>query len=991
VRHRVLCSAGRLLVWREAGVVSDRMVHGPVGREFSVVVCDGSPVIRDAIRSLLDVDGRFGLAGEAVGRASCLQSIRHARPDILIVDATVDQGGPELVRAVRQCSADTQILVHSTVTKRRCGLLLDAGADDLLPKNGRIGPLLDGLYRAVGRLEPCDEDSALTASPFDRGTPVARFPDVTSSPVPAGRAAVVSAFGSVVFTTTATSMIIIDDHLTIALVNPVMAGLLGAGTTSGRSVVDLFIEDPAAPGTGPLATFLLRAPTGAERLVVLAGETAPVVGYTLRVLAREVVAGTRLTLLKVGARTGGTGRLTEDLVASEWRLRQVVASIPGLSVLAFDHHLRVQIAAGEALRRGGFDGEAIVGRLLSDALPAASLNRLDEPFRAALAGRASNLSYRSPVDGRFFRLRVQPLVDRSGAVIGGLSMAQDTSADMAGMAQLEHLQRLGAVGGGWYDLLSGWTFDDHLLALLGVESNSDAALAFESITVCDEHGHRQGGFLASLTTGADRTAQGSFIDPRTGQVRHIFGTGHSVHEDDKLLHAVITVTDITVTVIEREKTQHARLAAAQARALLLRRVGDAFATGSMTLLELMHNVTDTAAAIGEGAVVRILTQDGLGIETQLISHPDPATKDSVEAFLEWNARALDRPSGSLHEPGERTDDVGETDRGSGTGSRPPADAPAAMRHHVLASIRHAGQALGFLMVFRADPEYPYESSDEDILQELANRLGAAVAQHRVHRVVEEHCRERRAIAEQLAELTVEQQELLEQLAEVGERERNLLAEAIHDDPMQLIVASILRMDSLQTRLPAAEAEELDKLAAMLQQSVEQLRTLVIALTPADLTDGIGIALRDLAGALFVGTTTAITLTDNPPGNIDPATATCIYRVLREALMNARKHANASTITISVNEDDDHIVTSLTDDGVGAAAFDAGPGHLGVATMHARARSAGGHLTIDSAPGAGTTITLTLPTKHSLESAARYATGSADLSPGRPAGAAVGRR
>ena len=55
------------------------------------------------------------------------------------------------------------------------------------------------------------------------------------------------------------------------------------------------------------------------------------------------------------------------------------------------------------------------------------------------------------------------------------------------------------------------------------------------------------------------------------------------------------------------------------------------------------------------------------------------------------------------------------------------------------------------------------------------------------------------------------------------------------------------------------------------------------------------------------------------------------------------------------------IARLTDDGVGATRLNAGPGHLGMATMRARAEADGGRLDVTSAPGAGTTVVLTLPT------------------------------
>lgn len=653
----------------------------------------------------------------------------------------------------------------------------------------------------------------------------------------------------------------------------------------------------------------------------------------------------------------------DDQAAGLWRYRQVVAGIPGLSVLAFDHQLRVQIAEGEALRRSGFDGAGMVGRLLDDALPAPALNRLRVPFEAALTGRTSNLCYRSPVDGRQFRLRVTPLYGRSGDVVGGVSLGQDSSADLARMAQLEHLERLGNVGGGWFDLASGWTFDPQLLRLLDVETDAEAEQVCARIQL---PGHAYGwlGFLGVLTTNGSASAQGSLVDAKTGQLRQLFGTGTSTRDgDDRLLHAVITVTDVTDSIDERERAQEARAAAAQARTLLIRRVSDVLATQDRTIPELTQSITDIAAtAIGDGALLRILTADGQGIETQLISHSLPAAVDRVRTFVEANSDFLGRPefrtpTGSgdswvhLGDPGPRR-------QHTGPGVRP--DTPPELRHVVVAPVRHIGRVVGYLMVFRADRDRPYEPGDDDLVQVLADRIGDAVVESRVQQVLEQQRSERRAIVEQLAEMTAEQHELLEQLADVAERERSVLAEAIHDDPLQLIVAAILRMDLLQVSLPKPQADELEQLAETLQESVEHLRTLIVALTPPDLSDGVGVALRELAEALFIGTDASVTLVETAQPNIVAPRGPFIYRVLREALMNARKHSQATAIAIRVVQEDASIIAMLSDNGVGATVFDAGPGHLGVATMHARARSAGGRLLIDSAPGAGTTVTLTLP-------------------------------
>jgi signal transduction histidine kinase len=76
----------------------------------------------------------------------------------------------------------------------------------------------------------------------------------------------------------------------------------------------------------------------------------------------------------------------------------------------------------------------------------------------------------------------------------------------------------------------------------------------------------------------------------------------------------------------------------------------------------------------------------------------------------------------------------------------------------------------------------------------------------------------------------------------------------------------------------------------------------------------------------------------------------VYRIFREALVNARKHANAANVTLSLDEHDTVFVLTLTDDGDGCESLDAGPGHLGMATM--RATSEDGELRVVSSPARG---------------------------------------
>ena len=215
----------------------------------------------------------------------------------------------------------------------------------------------------------------------------------------------------------------------------------------------------------------------------------------------------------------------------------------------------------------------------------------------------------------------------------------------------------------------------------------------------------------------------------------------------------------------------------------------------------------------------------------------------------------------------------------------------------------------------------------------------------------------------LIELKDRQRKLLDRLADIETRERSMLAEVIHDEPVQLIVAAILRVDSLGRRLSTTDGQELEQAASMLELAVDKLRNLiVIALTPPDLTEGLGVALGDLAAGIFSGTT-AFELVGESHVNLTDAANGTAYRVFREALINVRQHARSQHVTLQLDERNGMVEMMLIDDGVGSESLDAGRGHLGIATMRARADAEGGILRIDSTPGVGTTVTLSLPARN----------------------------
>ena len=95
----------------------------------------------------------------------------------------------------------------------------------------------------------------------------------------------------------------------------------------------------------------------------------------------------------------------------------------------------------------------------------------------------------------------------------------------------------------------------------------------------------------------------------------------------------------------------------------------------------------------------------------------------------------------------------------------------------------------------------------------------------------------------------------------------------------------------------------------------------------------------------------------------PQSRLILYRIAQEVLTNARKHADASEVRITLTTASGGVAMGITDDGVGfepQEAIVAAPGHMGLAAIRERAEMAGGRCELHSLPGQGTTFDVWLP-------------------------------
>lgn len=202
-------------------------------------------------------------------------------------------------------------------------------------------------------------------------------------------------------------------------------------------------------------------------------------------------------------------------------------------------------------------------------------------------------------------------------------------------------------------------------------------------------------------------------------------------------------------------------------------------------------------------------------------------------------------------------------------------------------------------------------------------------------------------------------------------ERGRLAREMHDGLVQDLSSSVLRLEAIRKRLPVRiqkMGEELRDIAAVLRGDVREVRRTIFALRPLDL---------EMLGFLpalekFIqdfGRVNEIEIAYKIKGDtnrISPKLEIAILRLLQESLNNARKHAHAKHVWIDLTvADKDNVELQVRDDGSG---FEIEPaleaarkrGSLGLVQMRERAERAGGTFQLDTKPGKGSRIRVTLP-------------------------------
>lgn len=274
--------------------------------------------------------------------------------------------------------------------------------------------------------------------------------------------------------------------------------------------------------------------------------------------------------------------------------------------------------------------------------------------------------------------------------------------------------------------------------------------------------------------------------------------------------------------------------------------------------------------------------------------------------------------------------------------------------HIGVPLVAKGRALGVMNLAARGPR-EFSREELDILGAVGSQIGVAIENARLW--------------EELLRKQEVQHQLLNSIIGAQEDERKRIARELHDDTSQVLTSIVLGLEGLEGEkcLTEEAREKAGRLRVVTSRALEEVHHLALELRPSALDDaglvpGITRYLREYAQRNGQEVDFRSTGTDGL--RLLPAAETAVFRIVQEALTNVARHAHARGVSVLLERRGPNLVTVVEDDGCGfqTDVVSSGPlnERLGIAGMSERAALVGGRLTIESQPGQGTTVFVTVP-------------------------------
>lgn len=354
-------------------------------------------------------------------------------------------------------------------------------------------------------------------------------------------------------------------------------------------------------------------------------------------------------------------------------------------------------------------------------------------------------------------------------------------------------------------------------------------------------------------------------------------------------------------------------------------------SGELELDAILQTVVDVAANVTSARYVALGVVGGNNAIVRFITHGmDEATIARIGHY----------PTGKgllgllIDEPQIiRLDDIAAHPASYGF----PAHHPP-MKNFLGAPVRLGGRVYGNLYLTEKDGGFT--NADEQVLAVLASQAGAAI--------------ENALLSARLRELAVHE-----------ERER--ISRELHDGAIQMLFSVGMGLQSARAMVdvkPEAAVQRIDSAIDGVDQTIRDLRSAIFKLQANDAASlGLAKGLAELAREHEVNALVRPMLrvpTDlnaRVPSSLVPD----VLAIVREALSNAAKHARARTVVVDVGIQGDVMTLVVTDDGIGFSTGQPTAGR-GLENMRERVSATGGTWRVESEPGEGTKVEITVPTE-----------------------------
>ncbi|MBN1250209.1 MAG: GAF domain-containing sensor histidine kinase, partial [Anaerolineae bacterium] len=259
--------------------------------------------------------------------------------------------------------------------------------------------------------------------------------------------------------------------------------------------------------------------------------------------------------------------------------------------------------------------------------------------------------------------------------------------------------------------------------------------------------------------------------------------------------------------------------------------------------------------------------------------------------------------------------------------------PSETRSELVVPLKVKGEVMGVLDI-QSNQLNAFDESDLLVVQSLAHQAAIAIENARLY-------------------------EQASRLAVIEERQR--LARELHDSVTQALYGVSLYAEAAARQLGSGAAESasayMRDVRDTAQEALREMRLLIFELRPSVLeSEGLAVALQTRLESVEERAGLGVTFSVEGEAPLPADVEEGLYRIAREALNNALKHAAAHNVSVTLDQGEEHIVLEIVDDGVGfdsAAAVQSGG--LGLEGMAERATQMGGDLSVESEPGLGTRV------------------------------------